>query len=335
MAGACFEPFPEWMEEKGDLGIFESLPLETSNLAIPEAVKKLPVAHKEGVSDTSFLLQEFQSIYDQLELNNASLTPPQSPTLPSYTNIYNVADSLVISQPQQLAQVQFIQVTPLVPAAYLGKKDPFVVPVAFVEKKPEEPLLTSFEQIVPATPSTDLAHEMTVVDELVRMCADEMVPDVETSSTSGKSWVENGERESPVSSDGGSDSEVLFSYPPSPYLSSSSRSSSGDEDPDYAPCVVPHSAGTGKGGRGKKRSAKDHVSPAPDEKKMRKKEQNKNAATRYRKKKKAEIEEILGEEKGLEVKNDELNKQVEDLSREIRYLKGFMRDIFKAKGFIK
>ncbi|KAJ8897965.1 hypothetical protein PR048_003323 [Dryococelus australis] len=317
------------MEEKGDLGIFESLPLETNDLAISEAVKKLPVEHKE---DTSFLLQEFQSIYEQIEQHNASLTPPQSPTLvPCYSDF-------VVSTPQQLGLVQFIQVTPVVPVTYINKKEELVVPITFPEKKFDDPLLTSFEQIVPVTPSTDLAHEMTVVDELVRMCADKMVSD-ESGNTTVKTWVEKVEevspieQPSPISSKSDSDSEVFYNYPLSPGMSSSS--SSGDEDADYTPSIIAHSSGTSKGNRGKKRSAKGYISSAPEEKKMRKKEQNKNAATRYRKKKKAEVEVILGEEKELEVKNEELNKQVEDLSREIRYLKGFMRDIFKAKGLIK
>ncbi|KAL1450453.1 hypothetical protein WDU94_002819 [Cyamophila willieti] len=73
----------------------------------------------------------------------------------------------------------------------------------------------------------------------------------------------------------------------------------------------------------------------PEDKKLRKKEQNKNAATRYRIKKKQEVEVILGEEKGLEDKNADLVKQVEDLQREISFMKKFMRDFFKTQGRLK
>lgn len=73
----------------------------------------------------------------------------------------------------------------------------------------------------------------------------------------------------------------------------------------------------------------------PEDKKSRKKEQNKNAATRYRQKKKQEIAVILSEEKGLQDTNDQLHSNVNDLSREIKYLKGLMRDLFKAKGLIQ
>jgi len=72
-----------------------------------------------------------------------------------------------------------------------------------------------------------------------------------------------------------------------------------------------------------------------DDRRSRKKEQNKNAATRYRQKKKAEVEVLLGEESTLRQRHGELGDKCSDLQREIRYLKGLMRDLFKAKGLIK
>lgn len=51
--------------------------------------------------------------------------------------------------------------------------------------------------------------------------------------------------------------------------------------------------------------------------------------------KKQEIKEILGEERELTEHNEKLKNQVTDLQREIGYLKGLMRDLFKAKGLIK
>ncbi|XP_041986678.1 activating transcription factor of chaperone [Aricia agestis] len=76
-------------------------------------------------------------------------------------------------------------------------------------------------------------------------------------------------------------------------------------------------------------------SRAPDDRRSRKKEQNKNAATRYRQKKKAEIEVLLTEEQALCRRHAELGDKCADLQREIRYLKGLMRDLFKTKGLIK
>ncbi|XP_073947274.1 bZIP transcription factor crc isoform X2 [Choristoneura fumiferana] len=72
-----------------------------------------------------------------------------------------------------------------------------------------------------------------------------------------------------------------------------------------------------------------------DDRRSRKKEQNKNAATRYRQKKKAEIEVLLGEEQQLRQRHTDLGSKCSDLQREIRYLKSLMRDLFKAKGLIK
>lgn len=72
-----------------------------------------------------------------------------------------------------------------------------------------------------------------------------------------------------------------------------------------------------------------------EDRKVRKKEQNKNAATRYRQKKKQEIEEILGEERALHDKNHELQTSYNDIKREIKYLKNLMRELYKAKGLLK
>lgn len=72
-----------------------------------------------------------------------------------------------------------------------------------------------------------------------------------------------------------------------------------------------------------------------DDRRSRKKEQNKNAATRYRQKKKAEVEVLLQEEAALRGRHAALGTKCSDLQREIRYLKGLMRDLFKAKGLIK
>ncbi|KAL1129199.1 hypothetical protein AAG570_013729 [Ranatra chinensis] len=73
----------------------------------------------------------------------------------------------------------------------------------------------------------------------------------------------------------------------------------------------------------------------PDERRQRKKELNKNAATRYRQKKQAEFEGILYMEKGLRSKNEELKLKLTDMQKEIKYLKSLMKDVFKAKGLIK
>lgn len=155
---------------------------------------------------------------------------------------------------------------------------------------------------VPQTPQPNIARELAVVDELVRSRAQDM---------------------------------VQWSNPPSPTCSNSNSGSfddsSSSEDPEWVPEPVEELAFPTK----KTKRYKPYTRVSPEDKKSRKKEQNKNAATRYRLKKKAEVEEILSEERGIQKENDELGNKVSDLQREIRYLKGLMRDLFKAKGLIQ
>ncbi|XP_045213351.2 cyclic AMP-dependent transcription factor ATF-4-like [Mercenaria mercenaria] len=71
-------------------------------------------------------------------------------------------------------------------------------------------------------------------------------------------------------------------------------------------------------------------SPVSD-KRLRKKMQNKNAATRYREKKRHEKETLQEQEVRLSDKNKELREKVESLQREILYMKELMNEINKAK----
>ncbi|NP_001191630.1 ApCREB2 protein [Aplysia californica] len=76
----------------------------------------------------------------------------------------------------------------------------------------------------------------------------------------------------------------------------------------------------------------EHVIMEHLDKKDRKKLQNKNAAIRYRMKKKGEAQGIKGEEQELEELNTKLKTKVDDLQREIKYMKNLMEDVCKAKG---
>lgn len=66
----------------------------------------------------------------------------------------------------------------------------------------------------------------------------------------------------------------------------------------------------------------------PDDRRLRKKEQNKTAATRYRIKKKVELDILLEEESNLEQRNRQLQIQHDELANEVRYLKKLMREVF-------
>lgn len=71
------------------------------------------------------------------------------------------------------------------------------------------------------------------------------------------------------------------------------------------------------------------------EKKARKKEQNKNAATRYRQKKKEQLKVVLTEEEKLMQVHNKLRTKHDDVKREIRYLKQLMKEILIAKGVLQ
>ncbi|XP_072512296.1 cyclic AMP-dependent transcription factor ATF-4 [Notamacropus eugenii] len=67
------------------------------------------------------------------------------------------------------------------------------------------------------------------------------------------------------------------------------------------------------------------------DKKLKKMEQNKTAATRYRQKKRAEQEALSGECRELEQKNEALKEKADALSKEIQYLKDLIEEVRKAK----
>ncbi|XP_040002627.1 cyclic AMP-dependent transcription factor ATF-4 isoform X2 [Xiphias gladius] len=75
------------------------------------------------------------------------------------------------------------------------------------------------------------------------------------------------------------------------------------------------------------------VSGAPKvvEKKLKKMEQNKTAATRYRQKKRFEQELLNTECEELEKRNQELTEKAESISREIQYLKDLMEEVRKHR----
>lgn len=70
-------------------------------------------------------------------------------------------------------------------------------------------------------------------------------------------------------------------------------------------------------------------------KKDKKKLQNKNAAIRYRVKKKTESDDIKSVEDNMEKTNKDLQDKVEQLSREIKYMKDLMAEVYKAKQLSK
>ncbi|XP_076871870.1 cyclic AMP-dependent transcription factor ATF-4 [Brachyhypopomus gauderio] len=85
-------------------------------------------------------------------------------------------------------------------------------------------------------------------------------------------------------------------------------------------------AGPAVGGRVKTSGA-----PKMVDKKLKKMEQNKTAATRYRQKKRVEQESLNVECAELENRNRELQEKADSISREIQYLKDLMEEVRSAK----
>lgn len=264
-----------------------------------------PVARAQ---DTSVLLQEFETVFDAVELNHGQLTPPQSPPLTDnhHQQVLSTLHTIPITFTQPASTI-------LVQPTLVAQPAPTILTPATLVAPPAGTVY--YQPLVqPQTPQPDLAHELAEVDELVRSRAENMV----------ESW-ETSEHNTNIS-------------PSSPSSSSSSGFSECSSDPEWIPEPVQASGSPispERVSRGRKRMGKPYSRTGPEDKKSRKKEQNKNAATRYRMKKKAEIEEILTEEKALADSNDKLQGQVTDLQREIKYLKGLMRDLFKAKGLLQ
>ena len=71
-----------------------------------------------------------------------------------------------------------------------------------------------------------------------------------------------------------------------------------------------------------------------EEKKQRKRDQNKHAATRYRERKRQETQEREGEYKTLETRNKELKDKLLRIRSEMNYLKDLMIEVYTIKGLI-
>lgn len=89
-----------------------------------------------------------------------------------------------------------------------------------------------------------------------------------------------------------------------------------------------------------RKQKRDRTSKAPPltkeekilDRKLRKKQQNKDAATRYRQKKREESEAVGTELNELENRNTELKTSVAQMTGEIHYLKNLLAEVYQARG---
>jgi len=266
--------------------------------------------HHQKQSKTEELLMEFDSIYDAVELDH--LTPPQTPPEQKFfpsgvseesqqfaQNIPNIEEQQFVfeyQQQQSPSQEQFIYIQNDVPTPDQE------ISIMFENSNQSmvscEDLISN-EIIIDPEPiissPADIQRELEVVDELIQ-----------------------------AHSRSQSDYDELTSSSWSPRSESSASSV----------CDKPIKKSS-LSSRGVTKKRTRPYGRNPDEKKFRKKEQNKNAATRYRQKKKEEVGVILGEERVMMDKNKKLSTVYKDTRREVKYLKSLLRDLFQARGFIQ
>ncbi|XP_015182769.1 PREDICTED: activating transcription factor of chaperone [Polistes dominula] len=301
------EPFSYWLEERTNLPIFDEL--ETPECGQNKSVYPAVIKNQQEQYNTKTLLEEFETVLEDVEAcyqtipsSVSTLTPPQSPP----------PNKLLTVDSQLLVTLQPVQTIQSVISSQQQELPVYNIIVSPEKQQQQQPAVYQNEVCVPEqwNPESvsldplggeNVANDLAVVDEYVRSHTED-IPTEYSSCTS-----------------------------PSGSCISSEDSTS--DDPDWiadTSCNKKQSISIGK-----KNRCKPYSHPTVEDKKVRKKEQNKNAATRYRQKKKQEIKDILGEEHELTECNEKLQGQVKDLQREIGYLKGLMRDLFKAKGLIK
>lgn len=272
------------------------------------------------LSKTDQLLEEFDSIYDAVELDH--LTPPQTPPeqqifLSSSEDSQQYTQQSIPDNQQQFIFDYQQQSTQPQAEQYIYLQNDVASPnqeIAYVFENSNSSTVSSDEDFqsneicidpepIIRSPA-DIQLEMEVVDEIL--------------SAHSRSQSDYDDDNCTVVSS-------LYS-PRSEYSTSSSSSR------DFEPIKKSSSSSSSRGITKKKTRP---YGRNPDEKRSRKKEQNKNAATRYRQKKKEEVGVILSAESILMDKHRKLFTSYKDTKREVKYLKSLLRELFQARGFIQ
>lgn len=301
-------------------------PLASSAALVGIAPEIGPFPHQrqpEKVQNTEELLMEFDYVYGNVELTH--LTPPQTP--PQETQCGSTEQPTYLTLPSQSPAINggYYAYANTVNGTILLNQIPTVVeqhPASAepLQQVPGEYQLADSFGFQPVDEVENIARNLELVEEIVRSRSKDL-PDCQDEDSCSFSEAGSVSSSSPMS-------DTSSSYCGSAY-------SRDQDDDEWSPASSTKKNSTSKvsgGGVSKKRTRP--YGRGIEDKKSRKKEQNKNAATRYRQKKKAEIEEILIVERQLKEKNDGLKSKSADIGREIRYLKNLMREICKAKGLI-
>ncbi|XP_017064356.2 LOW QUALITY PROTEIN: uncharacterized protein LOC108103410 [Drosophila eugracilis] len=164
---------------------------------------------------------------------------------------------------------------------------------------------------------SEIARENQLVDDIVNMRAKEL-----ELTTNWQNFNEDCESQASSSLDSRSTGSAL-------------SGSIADADEDWLPepasdCSSPAHASVEQTLTKPKKRTRTYGRGVED-RKIRKKEQNKNAATRYRQKKKLEMENVLGEEQVLSQENEELRRTLQERRNEMRYLRQLIREFYHER----
>lgn len=297
------EPFSDWLEEKIELPIFDQLSVTENdqNKLPPPPPIIYPTIVKVQQQQQQQQHDDTQTLLQEFEtvLGDVEachqIVPPTSSTL---TPPQSPPHKAINVDTQLLVTLQPVQ-QPL----YTANQSMYnmIVPTEEPLYVNDSPRQWSPENISLSPLDGDVANDLAVVDEYVRSHVENIPSPSSPCTSSGGSCISN--------EDSADDPDWSFE---------SERKS------------LKHSVYDSS-----KNRHKPYSRPSLEDKKVRKKEQNKNAATRYRQKKKQEIKEIEGEERELTEHNEKLKNKLEEVQREIGCLKGLMRDLFKTQGLLK
>ncbi|XP_031622840.1 activating transcription factor of chaperone isoform X2 [Contarinia nasturtii] len=294
--------YDQWLEQPINVPLDEYAPVQDARIC--------PVK-----GNTAQLLNEFNQVYDAVELIHLTPpeTPPQTPPQTPLQAYLNDSKNQFYPQPITNYQLQYNQ-------PYQQQCKPTDVRPTTVNYS--SPSITAqqfpsiLEQAITLVQQSNLCEdigncddEMAQVEALVRSRAEDLV----------ESSIDD-------------DSSLCGSS--SCFSPRSETSSSATDDSDWTMQTSSVIAMALKNKQTKQKRKPRINRRSVEDRQSRKKEQNKTAANRYRLKKKAEIEILLDEERELIKQNDRMKSQYKDVSREVKYIKSLLRDLFKAKGLL-
>ncbi|XP_011637792.1 activating transcription factor of chaperone isoform X1 [Pogonomyrmex barbatus] len=297
------EPFSDWLEEKVELPIYDQL-LENSQTKSPSII--YPIIVKASQQHHHHQQQQQQQHHD----NTQTLLQEFETVLGDVEACHQIVppNSSTLTPPQSPphkainVDTQLLVTLQPVQPLFDGNQSIYnIVPTEEPLYANDTPRQWNAEDIsLSPLGGDDVANDLAVVDEYVRSHTKD-IPSPSSPCSSGGSCTS--------AEDSADDPDWSFETERRNFKQSVHDSS--------------------------KHRHKPYSRSSLEDKKVRKKEQNKNAATRYRQKKKQEIREIQGEERELTEQNEKLKNRVKEIEQEIKYLKGFMRDLLKAKGLLK